>query len=144
MDTEYVQGLDALNKVLDEFGTKAVVASGDLLYARAETIALDSKQNYVPVDRSTLQGTIHAEPPVIDGDQASSRVVAGGPAADYAEAVHEHLSEHSPPSWKAAEASGSGVHFTQGGPKYLERPFLDHTKDLAQFLADGIRQKLGT
>ena len=144
MDNEYVTGLDALETTLTEFGDKAVVASGSLLYARGETIMLDSKQNYVPVDQSTLQGTGHVEPPVVEGDQASVRLAYGGPAADYAEAIHEHLSEHSPSSWKAAEASGAGVHFTQGGPKYLERPFLEGVKNLGQYLADGIRQKLGT
>ena len=144
MDNERVTGLDALDKVLAQFGDKAVVEAGNLLYVRGESIALDSKQNYVPVDRSTLQNTIHAEPPVIEGAQASVRVVAGGPSADYAEAVHEHLSEHSPPSWKVAEAAGRPVMFTQGGPKYLERPFLAGTQNLAQFVADGLRQKLGT
>ena len=144
MDNERVTGLDALDKVLEQFGEMAVVEAANLLYARGETIALDSKQNYVPVDRSTLQNSIHAEKPVISSGQVTLRVVAGGPAADYAEAVHEHLSEHSPPSWKAAEASGSGVTFTQGGPKYLERPFLAGTQNLGQFLADGIRQKMGT
>lgn len=144
MDNANVTGLDALDKVLEQFGQKAVVEAGNLLYMRGETIALDSKQNYVPVDQSTLQGTIHVEPPVIEGTQASVRVAAGGPAADYAEAIHEHLSEHSPPSWKAAEASGRGVHFTQGGPKYLERPFLEGIKNLGQWIADGLRQRLGT
>ena len=144
MDTEHVTGLDALEATLKQFGDAAFAASANLINARAETISLDSKQNYVPVDRSTLQGSIHAEAPVIEGNQITNRVVAGGPAADYAEAVHEHLSEHSPASWKAAEASGNPVKFTQGGPKYLEKPFIAGTKDLGQFVADGIRQRLGT
>lgn len=144
MDTEHVTGLDALDKTLEEFGQKAYAEAGNLLYMRGETIALDSKQNYVPVDKSTLQGSIHVEPPVVTGNQASVRIAAGGPSADYAEAVHEHLSEHSPASWKAAEASGKGVKFTQGGPKYLEKPFLAGTRNLGQFVADGIRQRLGT
>ena len=105
---------------------------------------LDSKANFVPVDQSTLQGSGHVEAPVVEGNQASVRLAYGGPAADYAEAVHEHLSEHSPHSWKVAEASGRGVHFTQGGPKYLERPFLVGIKGLGQWIADGIRQRLGT
>lgn len=144
MDTEHVKGLDALAVTLKQFGDKAYVEAGNLLYQRGESIMLDSKQNYVPVDQSTLQGSGHVEPPVVDGSQASVRLAYGGPAAAYAEAVHEHLSEHSPRSWKAAEASGSGVHFTQGGPKYLEKPFIEGTKNLGQFIADGLRQKLGT
>ncbi len=144
MDTEYVTGLDALEQTLQQFGDKAMAESANLLNARAETIALDSKQNYVPVDKSTLQNTIHAEAPVIEGTQITNRIVAGGPAADYAEAIHEHLSEHSPASWKAAVASGKGVHFKQGGPKFLERPFLEGIKTLGQFIADGLKQRLGT
>lgn len=144
MDTEYVKGLDAVDEVLKQFGAAAVVEAGNLLYVRGEMIATDSKQNYVPVDQSTLQGTIHAQPPVIEGMQASVKVVAGGPAADYAEAIHEHLSEHSPPSWKAAEASGAGVKFTQGGPKFLERPFLVALGDLGSWLATNLKQRLGT
>jgi hypothetical protein len=144
MDDEQIQGLDAVDRILEQFGAKAMKEAGALVHDRGEAVALDSKQNYVPVDQSTLQGTIHAEPPVIEGNQASVRIVAGGPAADYAEAVHEHLSEHSPASWKIAEASGRGVHFTQGGPKYLERPFLIAIKDLASYVATGLKQRLGT
>lgn len=141
---ENITGLEEVERELQRFGEKAFDEAANLLYLRGEMIATDSKQNYVPVDQSTLQGSIHAEQPVITGDNVSVRVVAGGPAADYAEAVHEHLSVHSPPSWKAAEASGAGVHFTQGGPKYLERPFLSSIQGLGQFLAEGLRQRLGT
>ena len=108
---------------------------------------LDSKQNYVPVAAEgggTLQGSGHVEPPVVEGTQVSVRLAYGGPASDYAEAVHEHLSEHSPYSWQVAEFLGHGVHFTQGGPKYLERPFLVGIKGLGQWIADGLRQRLGT
>lgn len=144
MDTEHVTGLDALDAVLAQFGQKALDEAANLLYARGETIMLDSKQNFVPVDQSTLQGTGHVEPPVIAGQNVSVRLAYGGPATPYAEAIHEHLSAHSPRSWKAAEASGRSVHFTQGGPKYLERPFLAGIQSLAQWIADGLRAKLGT
>ena len=144
MDNDTVTGLDALDAVLAQFGQKAVDASADLLYARGETIMGDSKDNYVPVDQSTLQGTGHVEKPVIEGENVRVRLAYGGPGAPYAEAIHEHLSEHSPPTWKAAEKSGRGVHFTQGGPKYLELPFFKGTADLAQWIADGLKSRLGT
>ncbi len=143
MDTEHVTGLDALDAVLAQFGQRAIDEAANVLYARGETIMGDSKANYVPVDQSTLQGTGHVELPVIDGEQVSVRLAYGGPAAPYAEAIHEHLSVHSPRSWRAAEESGRGVHFTQGGPKYLERPYLTGIRDLAQFIADRVRQKMG-
>lgn len=144
MDTDDIRGLDALDAVLAQFGQKSLDVAANLLYARGETIMLDSKQNYVPVDQSTLQGTGHVEIPVIDGANVSVRLAYGGPAAPYAEAIHEHLSAHSPRSWKIAEGSGRGVHFKQGGPKYLERPYLDGVRGLAQWIADGLRAGLGT
>jgi hypothetical protein len=153
LDNETVTGLDALNEVLMQFGQKALDEAANLLEARGEMIMGDSKQNYVPVDQSTLQGTGHVEKPVIAGENVSVRLAYGGPGTAYAEAIHEHLSVHSPRSWKIAEVGGahtvfgrlvgSGVHFKQGGPKYLELPFIKGTADLAQWVADGLRNKLG-
>jgi len=144
MDNEFISGADDLDRFFETFGAAAREEAATLLYGRGESIMLDSKQNYVPVDQGTLQDTGHVELPVIDGDTISVRLAFGGPSADYAEAVHEHLSEHSPPSWQRAEAMGQGVHFSQGGPKYLETPFAIGTHDLDQYIADGLRAKLGT
>jgi hypothetical protein len=144
LDNDIVTGLDALNATLKQFGERAFAEAGILLEARGETIMGDSKQNYVPVDQSTLQGTGHVEKAVVSGENVSVRLAYGGPGAAYAQAIHEHLSEHSPRSWKAAEASGRGVHFTQGGPKYLELPFIKGTANLAQWIADGLKRRLGT
>ena len=143
MDNDTVTGLDALDAVLAQFGQRALDEAANLLYARGETIMGDSKENYVPVDQSTLQGTGHVEEAVIEGENVSVRLAYGG-SLDYAEAIHEHLSEHSPPSWKKAETSGRGVHFTQGGPKYLELPYLKGIVNLAQWIADGIKSRMGT
>jgi hypothetical protein len=144
MDTENVTGLDALDAVLAQFGQRAVDEAANLLEARGETIMGDSKANFVPVDQSTLQGSGHVEAPKTEGTQVSVRLAYGGPAAPYAEAIHEHLSAHSPRTWKIAEASGRGVHFTQGGPKYLELPYLKGIAGLGQWIADGIKSRLGT
>ena len=143
--TEFtVTGIEAVEKVLAEFGQRAVQEAASLMYERGETIMTDSKANYVPVDQSTLQGSGHVEPPVVEGGQVTVRLAYGGPAVKYAIAIHEHLSAYSPPSWKKAEASGSGVHFRQGGPKYLELPFLAGVKGLGEWIAAGIRSRLGT
>lgn len=45
------------------------------------------------------------------------RMSYGGAASAYAEAIHEHESPSSPPSWR-----GKSVNFQQGGVKYLEKP----------------------
>lgn len=83
-----------------------------------------------------------------------------GESQPYALAVHEHLSEHSPRSWKIAEsgasvrareglvfqASGGGVHWTKPGtgPKYLERPFLEATKGMADRIARIFGERLAS
>ncbi len=144
MDNEFISGADALDAMLEQFGLKAVEEGASLLYARGESIMLDSKQNYVPVEWGTLQDTGHVEPPVVEGTSVSVRLAYGGPAAPYAEAIHEHLSEHSPRSWQIAEEQGHPVHFSQGGPKFLETPFAQGTHDLADYIAAGLKAKLGT
>lgn len=94
------------------------------LFRRAEAIMADSKENYVPVDVGVLQSSGHVELPVIDGRDITVTMGFGGSASAYALAIHEHLSEHSPRSWRVAEQTGAGVHFSKGGPKYLERPLM--------------------
>lgn len=59
------------------------------------------------------------------GTDVEARVVAGGPEFPYTAAVHEHPSLHDPPSWR-----GVDVHFTAGGPKFLERPFKEAVEGL--------------
>lgn len=96
------------------------------LYRQAEQVMGDSKENYVPVDHGVLRDSGFVEQPKIEAESISVRLGFGGVAKAYAIAVHEHLSEHSPFSWKKAEASGRPVKFSPPGrgPKYLERPLL--------------------
>jgi hypothetical protein len=63
-------------------------------------------------------------------------LVFGGVTAAYAVAVHEHLSQFSPPSWVAAEGAGNRVQFHPSGrgPKYLERPMNEEVPYLARDL----------
>lgn len=97
------------------------IIMGKLSRAAVEEMELvkgESMSN-TPVD----QGTLKASHEVIferKGDKIEVRIEVGGPAEPYALAVHEHLSEHSPRSWLAAEAAGRPVHFNVGGPKFLE------------------------
>lgn len=74
-----------------------------------------------PYRHGPLHGSFITIPPeYMDGEGWVTRVMAGGPSAPYAVAIHEHLSEHSPRSWQIAEERGGGVHFATGGPKFLE------------------------
>jgi len=140
-----LSGNAALDAALAALGDKMLDAAADAMRAEAEAVMLDSKQNYVPVDKGGggLQGTGHVEPAQISGGNVSVRLAYGGPGTPYAEAIHEHLSEHSPPSWKKAEASGSGVHFRHGGPKFLTLPLLAAMRGMADRIAARLRSRLG-
>ncbi len=74
-------------------------------YLEAEFIMADSKEKFVPVSHGGAQGghlrdSGHVLPPVFESRNISVSMVYGGAAAPYALAVHEHLSQHSPPSWQ--------------------------------------------
>lgn len=86
----------------------------------------------------TLRASIRVEEPIIDGAQTSVSLVAGGPEMDYAVAVHEHLSDASPPSW-----IGKDIHWNASGtgPKFLENPIREAQAGLAERL--GSRLGLG-
>lgn len=99
------------------------------LRAEAEDIMLKSKRDHVPVDQGTLRASGQVAEPVIRGSMVSVELGYGGAASAYALAVHEHPSEHSPPSWSG------GVKFTVGGPKYLEKPVLAAARNLGQRIA---------
>ena len=83
------------------------------LSSEMEFVAGEAKERFVPVDTGALRGSIHATKPKISSGKVSVSVVAGGPSADYALAVHENLSP-------SVRWSVIGT-----GPKYLERPFTE-------------------
>lgn len=118
--TKYVAGLKGMAE-----RTPQQVAGK--LYVLANTIMTDAKENYVPHDKGLLAASGAVDVPIVLPGFISVRMHFGGPSEPYALAIHEHLSEHSPPSWQVAEESGSGVHFSHGGPKYLERPVMNHS-----------------
>jgi len=86
----------------------------------------------------TLRASIRVEEPIVDGANTSCSIVAGGPEMDYAVAVHEHLSEASPPSW-----IGKDIHWNAAGtgPKFIENPMREAQAGLAERL--GKRLGLG-
>lgn len=108
------------------------------LRIEAEMVMTDSKENYVPVDLGTLRSSGFVEPVEYDGGKFSVKLVYGGAAAPYALAVHEHPSEHSPPSW-----SGN-VHFSPPGrgPKYLERPMLVAISGMERRIGDRLKSSM--
>ena len=139
--TVSLKGDKEFKKILKKLGDNAPKAIGKVLYGEAEEIMGDSKANYVPVapDGGTLRASGHVQLPKIKGSKVTVTMGYGGAASAYALAVHEHLSEHSPRSWKIAESKGTGVHFNVGGPKYLETPTLEAAKDMPRRLSNGLK-----
>jgi hypothetical protein len=115
--------LDALKKAVEKLGYTLFQATLDAFMDEAELIKEDSMLHCpVAPDGGTLRGSHEIVGPVKEGDEFLIWVQVGGPSDDYAQAVHEHLSQYSPPSWKKAEEEGRGIHWnaTGTGPKFLE------------------------
>lgn len=102
-------------------------AAARALYAEAELIMADSKENYCPVDVGNLRDTGHVKQPKIDGGQVIVEMGYGGPAVDYAEIVHERLDVHHP----------------VGQAKYLETPLNQAKSGLLAKLAERIKRDMG-
>lgn len=95
------------DEVIDELG-KALVGA-------AETVMLLSKSVYVPVITGNLRSTGTVGPVQISVGVISVEMSYGGPAAPYAEAVHD-----APPEWG------------QGKRHYLLIPFMEVSRNLDQ------------
>jgi hypothetical protein len=106
------------------------------VYRRAELIMARSKAEFVPVDKGILMNSGHV---TLERQGRIVRVVLafGGAAKAYAIAVHEHLSEHSPPSWRAARRVT--FHPAGRGPKYLERPLFEAVRTMAKDIAADLK-----
>ena len=117
MSTFKVTGIDKVSNALRALAKSVPEQAAQALNAVAEETMTDAKMR-TPVDTGNLRrtGKVH--------QHATPRRLSAGLSfgTEYALPVHEHPSKYSPPSWKAAEASGSGVHFSPSGtgPKFLE------------------------
>jgi len=109
-------------------------------YIEAGLIMSDSKQNYVPVDFGILKGSGQVHPPEWQGDVLVVQLSYGGAAKAYALAVHEHLSKHSPWTWRVAKRVT--FHPAGRGPKYLEKPLKKASKGIMQRIAARINKGL--
>lgn len=125
--------------------SRLIQAGRAALYQEGLAIMADSQEHYVPVDEAVLKSSGHVTPPEIVDGEIRTRLSYGGAAKAYALAVHEHLSAHSPRSWRIAEANGRPVQFHPDGhgPKYLERPLLAAMVGFAQRIRARMRLDLG-
>jgi hypothetical protein len=128
-------------KTLLKIATKFPDRVAKAIYTEAQIIMTESKRRCpVAKDGGTLRASGRVNPPEREGRKIWCTLSYGGAATPYALAVHEHLSEHSPPSWIKAEQSGDGVHWTSAGtgPKFLENPIKEAQPTLAQKIAQRI------
>lgn len=136
-----LSGVRELKEKLSRLAREIPKAAESALTLEGEKIMTDSKRNYVPVDLGTLRFSGHVTTARSEGEGGGFEVSLsyGGAAAPYALAVHEHPSEHSPPSWQ-----GSDVTFSPSGhgPKYLEKPFRAAENGMLDRLGERIAGKL--
>lgn len=104
----------------------------------AEGISTKSKRDHVPVDLGALRSSIHVTKPIIKRTKPRRVTVAiraGGAAAPYALAVHNHPGSSDPPSWR-----GKIVKFNPSGrgPQYLGIPLRNAVRGMAKRIAGRI------
>ena len=126
--TYSTRGLTQLKAKLAKAAAESEHVRWKHLQKFGDLVMADSQKRFVPVDHDDLRKTGKVDQagnlaPGVVGVRLSYG--GGGPEAEYAIAVHEHLSEFSPPSWQ-----NTTVHFTRGGPKYLELPVMEHSGNL--------------
>ena len=131
-------GEKALQARLRAIAIKVPAKVGAALFQEAEEIMTVSKRDHVPVapDGGTLRGSGFVNPPEFGlGGDISVTLGFGGPAAPYAEAIHEHPSGASPPTWE-----GKTLDFHLGGDrtKYLERPLLKAVPGMGRRIAKSV------
>lgn len=125
--TVRLTGIGQLKRALEAGGDRALRLAAEALYQEGERIMTKSKEQ-CPVDTGNLRSTGHVELPVVKGKRVTVELGYGGPAADYAEVVHEDLT----------------AHHTVGKAKYLEDPMREAADGLADRLASYIKPRLST
>ena len=120
-----LEGAERVRRELKSIANRYPGKMEAALTLEAERIMTVSKQDYVPVDDNPLRSSGHVQPTERSGrlglgDDVEISLSFGGSSAPYALAVHEHPSDHSPPTWE-----GKVITFSPPGrgPKYLEIPF---------------------
>lgn len=144
-----LRGAEELKRTLESIGAGSIKEAAMALQMEAIAVAKQSLNN-TPKDTGNLRGSHRVtKAEIVDGN-IKATIQVGGPAkgggggkayamdatnedpVGYALVVHEHPSSHSPRSW------AGGVHFTQGGPKFLERAVHEAAKDWTVRLAKRI------
>lgn len=135
---------------------EAVEYEADMIY-RMSQLRVPIETPLSPYYKGATAGTLKRSGEVIPVGRYSRTIAYGrlGLAHQYALAVHEHLSQHSPPSWqgkgtqkttntKKRRKVGTRVTFyTPGtGPKYLEGPFKHRTAGMEARVASRVKSRV--
>lgn len=132
MANNHLSGVDAMKNALLSAAGEYRRRVERALFEEGSFVMADSQENYVPVDLGTLKTSGRTHLPVWEGDTCVVTLSYGGAAEEYALAVHEHLSKHSPYSWRVAK--NVTFHPAGRGPKYLEKPINKHSRGMLKRL----------
>lgn len=148
MATFSLRGVDDLQRRLTEISRQTKQDLSDAALSEAEDIVRKARE-MVPVRDGTLRDSIQ----VVKGQLSQGRsdigqftsgstieiaVSAGNDSTPHALAVHEHPSQHDPPTWKGVQVTFSPA---GAGPKFLERPLLDSVDGMANRVASKVEPK---
>lgn len=151
---QFLTGDADMLKALRRIAAKVPSVAAAALYMEGERVMRRSKNEFVPVGPPMMGGALKrsgmVDPPArgLDPEQSGAgprdwvvKLSYGGEAMDYALAVHEHFSEHTPRSWRVAMAHGKTIQFRLKGtgPKYLEKPLMDAQRGLDERIAEKVR-----
>lgn len=135
-----LKGTKAMQRKIERIAQQFPNKIERALRIEAELVMTDSKRNFVPVDLGTLRSSGHVGNVERKGKDLSVTLDYGGAAAPYALAVHEHPSDHSPPSWEGKALTDISDWSKDGrGPKYLERPLMAAIPGMARRIAAALR-----
>ena len=154
MERIEIKGLDEALRKLHAMPENVKRFVGRGLYAEAQAVMADSKENYVPVDTGVLSGSGFVKPPTVSADEISVVLGYGGPAVKYALAVHENPRAGKtggllPPTQSIAgilaRTFGTGAYTRRrktwaktGQWKYLEIPVVQATDKFRAVIASAI------
>lgn len=135
-----LRGVADLRRNLTDISRQSKENLSTATLEEAEAIAERSRNEFVPINSGNLASTIQVVSGQLSqgrndlgqftsGSALEVRIIAGDDTTPQALAIHEHPSEHSPPSWE-----GVNVKFQPSGrgPKYVEIPLNESIGGMAE------------
>lgn len=121
-----LKGVDKTVEILRAIAGATPEHLAGALYEDGEELRTES-QTLVPVDTGVLKNSAFVNTPQTDSQGTYVTVGYGGAAKDYAVVQHEDLT----------------LFHDDGQAKYLEQPFLERAKGLAERLAAKVKARVG-